>query len=250
MILYFSGTGNSEYVAKRIGKETQDEVFNLFEKIQNRDFSTMSSNRPWVVVVPTYAWRIPRVVEEWLIHTTLEGSQEIYFVMTCGGSIGNAGAYLEKLCKEKGLYHLGCVSVTMPDNYIALYNTPDRDEALATIERAEQEISDIAQWIRKGTACQEPQVTLKDRVNSSLVNNIFYLIFVHTKKFHVTNTCVSCGKCEKVCPFKNIRLENGQPEWGKNCTHCMACICRCPKESIEYGKHSKGRVRYTCPKKM
>ena len=31
---------------------------------------------------------------------------------------------------------------------------------------------------------------------------------------------------------------------GKNCTHCMACICYCPKEAIEYGKKSKGKPRY------
>ena len=42
----------------------------------------------------------------------------------------------------------------------------------------------------------------------------------------------------------NIHLENGRPVWGKNCTHCMACICDCPKEAIEYGKKSKGKPRY------
>ncbi|TCO85944.1 hypothetical protein EV212_102262 [Frisingicoccus caecimuris] len=29
MILYFSGTGNSEFVAKRISGETGDEILNL-----------------------------------------------------------------------------------------------------------------------------------------------------------------------------------------------------------------------------
>ncbi len=97
MILYFSGTGNSEYAAKRIGAELKDEVLNLFEKIQTHDFSKLHSSRPWVVAAPTYAWRIPRIVQEWLEHTTLSGSKDIYFVMTCGGSIGNAGKYLKKL---------------------------------------------------------------------------------------------------------------------------------------------------------
>ena len=32
MIIYFSGTGNSEYTAKRIGKETGDETINLLKK--------------------------------------------------------------------------------------------------------------------------------------------------------------------------------------------------------------------------
>ena len=69
MILYFSGTGNSEYAAKRIGKEIGDEVTNLFERIRNHDFSAMRSDRPWVIVSPTYAWRIPRIVQEWLENT-------------------------------------------------------------------------------------------------------------------------------------------------------------------------------------
>ena len=34
MILYFSGTGNSEHAAKRIGQETEDEVLNLFERLK------------------------------------------------------------------------------------------------------------------------------------------------------------------------------------------------------------------------
>ena len=36
MILYFSGTGNSEYVAKRIGRAVDDTVVDLFERLRNR----------------------------------------------------------------------------------------------------------------------------------------------------------------------------------------------------------------------
>ena len=46
MILYFSGTGNSAYAAKRIGREIGDETVDLLEKIQNSDFSEMRSQRP------------------------------------------------------------------------------------------------------------------------------------------------------------------------------------------------------------
>ena len=35
-----------------------------------------------------------------------------------------------------------------------------------------------------------------------------------------------------------------KPVWDKNCTHCMACICYCPVEAIEYGKKSVGKPRY------
>lgn len=54
------------------------------------------------------------------------------------------------------------------------------------------------------------------------------------------HSCVGCGLCERVCPLGNIALEGGKPAWRGTCTHCMACICRCPAEAIEYGKHSEG----------
>lgn len=247
MVLYFSGTGNSEYVARRIGGTLNDKVINLFEKLRNRNFLGLHSDSPWVVVVPTYAWRIPRIVQEWLEMTTLEGNRGIYFVMTCGGNTGNAGKYLEELCTAKKMDYLGCMTVVMPENYIALFSTPSQKEALETIRQAESVIDKAALTIQRGEAFAQPAITLKDKINSGIVNTVFYPLFVHAKKFYATDACISCGKCAKVCPLENIRLKDGKPVWGKNCTHCMACICRCPSEAIEYGEHSKGLARYVCP---
>ena len=97
MILYFSGTGNSAYVAKYIGKNINDEVLNIFSLLKNKDFSTVTSEKPFVVVVPTYAWQIPHLVRDWMKNTQFEGSKEIYFIMTCGTDIGNGGHYAKKL---------------------------------------------------------------------------------------------------------------------------------------------------------
>ena len=77
MILYFSGTGNSAYVAKRIGKEVMDDVINLFEKIRNKDNSKLYSEDSWIIVVPTYAWRIPHIVQNWIEKTEFTGSKDI-----------------------------------------------------------------------------------------------------------------------------------------------------------------------------
>lgn len=248
MIIYFSGTGNSEYVAKRIGKEINDEELNLIEKIQNNDYSHLTSDKPWILVVPTYTWRIPRIVHEWLMKTKLGGNRNIYFVMTCAGSNGYASKYLKKLCLEKDMNYKGCASIIMPNNYIALSNTPNKKDSLAIIAKSEQIISDTVKYIKNDLSFPEADVTFKDKFNSGLLNDIFYPILIHSKKFYATNACISCGKCENVCPLGNIQLENGKPNWGNNCAHCMACICRCPKEAIEYGKNTNGRVRYICPK--
>ena len=78
MILYFSGTGNSEYAAKRIGDKIDVQVVNLFEKIRSNDFSGLHSERPWVVVAPTYAWRMPRIVTDWVKRAALSGLSLIH----------------------------------------------------------------------------------------------------------------------------------------------------------------------------
>lgn len=248
LILYFTGTGNSAYVAKRIEKATGDKALNLFGKIRDSDFSNIHSDTPWIVVAPTYAWRIPRVVENWMKKTAFSGSAEIYFVLTCGGSIGNAGQYLQTLCSEKGMKYLGCFEIVMPENYIALFSTPAKEEAVSIVEKAEAEIDKAIGFIQSGEPFSARRITVTDKMNSGIVNSIFYPVFVHAKKFYATEDCISCGLCEKVCPLSNVRLVNGKPIWADNCTHCMACINRCPKEAIEYGKHSKGLPRYICPK--
>lgn len=247
MILYFSGTGNSEYAAKRIAAAVGDNTLNLFRKLRGRDYTPLDSDRPWVVVTPTYAWRIPRMVSEWLTKTKLTGSKEIYFVMTCGGSIGNAGKYLKKLCADKGLQYRGCMQVVMPENYIAMFPTPTREEAEKTIRAAQGAIDAAAEAVRKRRTIPEKKISGVDRLSSGVVNDLFYPLFVHAKKFRVTDACISCGKCVKQCPTKNIRLEDGRPVWKNRCTHCMACICRCPAEAIEYGRHSEGLPRYVFP---
>ena len=245
MILFFSATGNSGYVAKRIADGLSDERLDLFERIREENFSPIASQAPLVVVTPTYAWRIPRIVALWMERTPITAPAGVYFVMTCGGSNGNAGAYLKRLCAKKGLAYRGCAGIVMPENYIALFTTPAPAEAKRIIDAAEPVIDRVIEHIKAGSALPEKAPSLMDRLNSGIVNDLFYPAFVHAKKFRVTDACISCGMCVRACPLSNIHLESGKPVWGSDCTHCMACISCCPKEAIEYGRHSMGLPRYT-----
>lgn len=248
MILYFSGTGNSAYVAKFIGKQINDEVINLFEHLRNHNYSLISSERPWVVVVPTYAWQIPHIVRDWMLNTEFAGNKNVYFVMTCGDGIGNAGKHAEKLCRMKKVRYMGCAEIVMPENYIAIYHAPEKEEAEQIISKAESSIHETAELIKKGMKIPDQKNSLSGKLKSGLVNAVFYPCIVSAKKFYSLDSCISCGHCEKVCPLGNIKMIDGKPSWGQNCTHCMACICTCPKEAIEYGKSSKGKLRYNCPR--
>lgn len=247
MILYFSGTGNSAFIAKQMAAKLDDECLDLFERIRDQDASRIHSDTPWIITVPTYAWRIPRIVEEWLMKSELSGNQNIYFIMTCGGSIGNASKWLKKTCLRLGMTYHGCAQILMPENYIALYEAPDEGEAHAIIAESLTQLNEITRRIKEGQDLDESAVNVMDRVRSGLINPLFYPLMVKPNKFYVKENCNSCGKCVAVCPMKNIRLQEGHPIWGTSCTHCMACICRCPMEAIEYGNHTKGLRRYTCP---
>ena len=246
MIFYFSGTGNSAYVAKRLAQKLGEEAAPLNESIKKAKRVNIPEGR-LVFVTPTYAWQIPRVVSEWIREMKFHAGQQVYFVMTCGDAIGNAEKYLKKLCKRKGLTYMGCLQVVMPENYIAMFGVPTEEAAVEIIAKAETCVDAAAEDIIKGKAFASNKGGLINACLSGVVNGLFYPVFVSAKKFYTTEDCVGCGKCAELCPLNNIKIVDGKPLWGRNCTHCMACICRCPKEAIEYGQASVGKRRYVCP---
>ena len=69
MILYFSGTGNSKYIAKRIAEAIRENTVDLNMKIKENDTSPLQTGRDVIIVTPTYAWRIPKIVSEFIDKT-------------------------------------------------------------------------------------------------------------------------------------------------------------------------------------
>ena len=248
MIIYFSGTGNSRYIANRIADKLHEQLLNINDKIKENDTQPVRVNRRLIIVAPTYAWRIPGIVRDWIAKTEFEGAQQAWFVMDCGGEIGNAAKYNRQLCDEKGFGYMGTAQILMPENYIALFGTPEPEQARQIVSKAEPVIDAVIKEIAAGHAFSKPRNNLYDRMMSGPVNKLFYPLFVNARAFHVHKECVGCGKCVKVCPLNNITLKSGKPVWGKKCTHCMACISYCPTQAIEYGKHSMRKARYTFEK--
>ena len=244
MILFFSGTGNSNYVAKRIADALGDALVNLNDRIKASDTSSVETGERVIIVTPTYAWRIPRVVRDWLRKTELRGAKQAWFVMTCGSEIGNADKYNRELCAEKAISCMGTAQIVMPENYIALFSAPQVDKARQIVAKAEPDIDRAITAIQANQPFAPTRNNLYDRFMSGPVNPIFYKYFVKADAFTVSDACIGCGQCAKRCPMNNVTLKDGKPVWGKNCTHCMACICYCPVSAIEYGKKSVGQPRY------
>lgn len=247
MVLYFTGTGNSRHAAEIIAKTTGDGLVSLNGFIKSGETLRMASEKPWVIVTPTHGWRIPRAVEELLRASELTGSKKAYFVMTCGTDTGNASAHLAKLCAALGLEYMGLAGIEMPENYIAMFSVPEPEEARRIVSAAEPVIRRAAEAVAAGERLPERSVSVADRLKSGVVNSGFRAFCISDRKFRVKDNCVGCGKCASVCPVNDVTLVNRRPVWAGKCIHCMACICSCPTEAIEYGEISVGKPRYFLP---
>lgn len=244
MILYFTGTGNSRYVSEVIQSIVKDELVSINELIKRQNNEELNSDKPFIFVMPTYAWKIPRVVEDFIRKSRFSGSNKVYFVLTCDSQIGDAISYVKKICEDKNFEFYGLTSVNMPENYIAMYNIKSREDSEEKIERALPKILDIADAIQNGKVLIDDKTMKSGKVMSAIVNPIFYKFFVSAKGFFSTDKCIGCGKCVELCPLNNVQLINKKIQWGSACTHCMACICGCPKNAIEFKNKTKGKNRY------
>ncbi len=248
MIIYFSGTGNSEYIAKLISKRLDDEIVNAAQMIKEERLGNFKSEKPYVFVAPTYAWRLPRVFEEFIKNSSLDGSKTAYYILTCGSDIGAANNYTKRLSRKLGFEHMGTAKVVMPENYLVMFEpTKEHDDELI-IRVATKKTTKICKQILSNEPIKEAKISFIGHLQSGIVNSSFYTFYIGDRKFYATDSCISCGECADSCMLNNINLKDGQPIWGRNCTHCMACICKCPCDAIEYGKNTKGRRRYTFEK--
>ena len=66
MIFYFSGAGSNQYIAEQIAKVVGDDLVDLSEKMDSRDYTVISNTRPIVFIVPVYAGQIPNVVQDYI----------------------------------------------------------------------------------------------------------------------------------------------------------------------------------------
>lgn len=250
MIIYFTGTGNSKYLARELSKLIDDELVCANEYIKNGVCPTFTSNRPFVFVGPVYSWRIARIFEDFILKSNFsgEGTKSCYFVLNAGDSAGGAKKKIIDLCDEKGFGFKGMCELVMPENYTALFTAPSDAVIKEQFNRADAIIKKFAKVVEARDFYKSKDAGFVKNFLTNIVNPVFFKFIVKDKKFEVSDKCISCGLCEKKCPLNNIMLVDGKPIWHGRCTHCMACINYCPVEAINYGKGTVKKKRYTAEK--
>jgi ferredoxin len=254
MVLYFSATGNTRFVAEELASRTGDTSLNLLKRIRENDFSAITSDKPFVICTPVYVCEIPPFVRKFISNTPLEGNKNVYFIFTSGGYSGICGTMAKSLARRKGLNYMGSADFKMPRNYIANNTYPEltEDEIRQRISDSYDRIPQIAEHIFNGERIDKfsKHVWLFELIITLPFTPVWRRVKQGVKGFHVSDRCTGCGKCVNLCPLNVIRLdENRRPVWdAKMCEHCMACIQNCPVEAIDYSNITQSKKRYTFTK--
>lgn len=246
MIMYFSATGNTRYVAESLAKALGDECVDLMRRMHDGDTSPLSSEKPFVLCVPVYVDGMPLAVYSHIEKTPLLGSKKAYVVVTMGSHAGIAGRQAQKVFLAKHMEYGGCAEVTMPRNYLVGLFPDEKPESIERkLGAAPEAVARIASAIASGVPCEGRRASSLEYGLVLPFVRLWNRLGFPTRKFVANEACVSCGMCERVCPVRAIRMEGGAPVWVKrHCTHCMACIQNCPVRAIDYGKALQRKRRY------
>lgn len=248
MVIYFTGTGNSRYVAEAIADRLSDETVSSNTFIKKNEKGNFTSDKPWVFVFPVYLSTIAEIFANFIKESEFSGSNKAYFVATAASVMGATPNACAKLCKLKGLEYRGTALVQMPQNYLVFFKLTEKEEAERRIEASLFEADKIAKIVSENLLLEGEFVSGFEYFGTKLVEKMYNGPFTTTRKYRTTQECSGCGLCAKTCPLNKIEMVDGRPKWSGSCIHCMGCINVCPKRAIEYGKKTVGMDRYYCRK--
>lgn len=264
MIFYFSGTGNSEWVARQLATQLNDRLHFIPDEMESEAHYKLRPNEKLGFVFPVYAWRVPKFILQFIQRMEVENVDYVYFVATCGDDSGSMLSYFNRVAKQKG-WNLACgFSVVMPEVYVSLpgFDVDDKMKENRKLRAAKTRVDDICSFIadsRKGRFDTIPGKFAS--IKSGLLGSFFNTFLMSHKPFHTNEGCIGCGKCAQICPVHNIEMREGcatkcdnskttssqHPYWNKQCTGCLRCYHACPQRAIEYGRFTRGKGQYLHP---
>ncbi|MDF2500108.1 MAG: 4Fe-4S ferredoxin, iron-sulpur binding protein [Anaerosporomusa subterranea] len=232
---YFTATGNSLYVAKRIGGELHSIPQML--KAGKSEFEDEAIG----FVFPCYGLGIPRMVIDFIQRSKFKANY-FFAVMTYGNMAASGLRHLEKVGSKANIQFNYTNEILMIDNYLPMFKIEDqleKESSKKIEEKLDQIVSDIISRQNKKT---------RKGIASAAFSKVIYRFFtknkfdVGDKKFIVQENCNSCKVCEKVCPKNNIKVGR-KPDFLHKCEGCYACIHHCPQNAIHL-KSERSNARF------
>ena len=196
-IVYFSSTGNSLYIAKRIGASFSESVFFIphyqggFDRFQDI-----------VIVSPVYSFGLPKHVYDFLI--SLPKAPAVYVVLNYGGMMGGADYYTYQLAKKHEVNIRAVYAVKMPENFTLTFSTPQLYNRMI-LKSAEKKTERLIDRIKS----KQEHLPSKKKTNEAAYEKNKANWHLLAEDFSVKDNCTKCKKCIRLCPVDKFCHRRG-----------------------------------------
>lgn len=237
-IFYFTSTGNSLDIAKRLGGELYS-----IPKILKGDRFDFEDEKIGIIF-PCYDAAAPNIVREFIKKISLK-SPYIFVIITYGNFTLGAINWFVKFAEKNNIHIQYADKLLMIDNYLPVFDVENQKLKQKNIDenfkRLLKNINEEKHYINNASFAAS--------VVTSTVHNMITLPNSNSaKKFSVESSCNGCGTCSKVCPRDNVTvnkdINNSKPIFGDKCEFCLACINHCPRKAIKLEKEKNPNGRY------
>jgi ferredoxin/flavodoxin len=243
LTLYFSGTGNSKFIAELFAAQMGGEALSIEEKA---DFSGLIQNADTVAFVyPIYGSRIPRIMREFVkAHLGELDGKKLVILCTQLMFSGDGARCFMDLLPNASAEVLYAGHYNMPNNvnnFWLLHRTSDK-AVRRLVRKARQKTARICADIKNGKVRKHGFNSLSRLMG--LLQGMWMPALEQgmMRSVRIGGNCTGCGLCVKRCPMHNLTLLDGKAEAGGNCTSCYRCINLCPERAIAI--YFNGRVKW------
>lgn len=239
-IFYFTSTGNSLAVAKKIlTVESEGELISIPQVIDSMD---LEYNDDVIgIIFPIYGFGMPKMVKKFFEKVKFKANY-IFAIGTYGNMPGACMLNTQKLANRNGYKIDYAQSILMVDNYLPGFEISEEIEKLPqknSTEKIVQIVDDIAN--RKSL---EAKASLIMRAATTVIQTGSSLMLNGNgaRKYIVDDKCTKCGTCAKICPSGNINVSD-KVEFSDKCEACLGCIHLCPENALHL-KNEKSVARW------
>jgi ferredoxin len=245
-IFYYTGTGNSLWVARKVAEALGETA--LLSIPEYRDGNKIIKVDTVGLVFPVYIWGVPAPVIRFVHTMKIPPGGYIFAIAVNGGQVSNTLVQLKGIMACNRLNLSAGFQIRMPANYIPWGGPGPGEEQQKRFDLAQKKVMRIAESIkRKATLPVEKGPLWQRIIFTAIYKMSFPQVPKMDRKFWWDDKCNSCEICSQVCPCGNITFPEGRPVWNHRCEQCFACLQWCPQEAIQYGKSTPRYERYHQP---
>lgn len=236
IILYFTATGNSLYVARQLA-EKNTELHSIPQMVKQGKYEFHADEIG--IVYPIFGQMPPNQVRNFLAKAKLDAPYR-FAVLTYGNAKMVATSLFDKLTRELGKPFHYVSSILMVDNFLPAF---DINEQIKINKHIPESLARIQNDIKEQKHFIEPSESPDFKpfraflASRNLDIDKGYLMRSE-KCFVIQESCIECGACTQVCPRGNYELTPKGVETQGDCDFCFACIHNCPQKAIAFATNS------------